>query len=229
MLALTFLQMHWSFLAFDAWCFYYIILPWVSEKQPILAEQAVHQYPWFSWIPQRNAFRIGIFLHFSPIYIFSIGILGMPVQRFCGIRYAGCCTMLMQNAAPFYASKTNLSGANCRSTTLWSEISLQLLHSRLHNRLIPVVQRSLLEKSGGKCFRFRTAAALHGLVSVVSYSLASVKRRCDCSSQKWPDVRWMGSRLAYTCQPRDLNFKRILITSPHLTHLWMEMSNSFSF
>ena len=99
------------------------------------------------------------FSTFSPIYIFSIGILGMPVQRFCGIRYAGCCTMLMQNAAPFYASKTNLSGANCRSTTLCSEISLQLLHSRLHNRLIPVVQRSLLEKSGGKCFRFRTAAA----------------------------------------------------------------------
>ena len=76
--------------------------------------------------------------------------------------------MLMQNAAPFYASKTNLSGANCRSTTLCSEISLQLLHSRLHNRLIPVVQRSLLEKSGGKCFRFRTAAALHGVVSVVA-------------------------------------------------------------
>jgi len=24
--------------------------PWVSEKQPILAEQAVHQSPWFSWI-----------------------------------------------------------------------------------------------------------------------------------------------------------------------------------
>ena len=143
------------------WCLVFLLYytPWVSEKQPILAEQAVHQYPWFSWIPQRNAFRIGIFLHFSPIYIFSIGILGMPVQRFCGIRYAGCCTMLMQNAAPFYASKTNLSGANCRSTTLWSEISLQLLHSRLHNRLIPVVQRSLLEKSGGKCFRFRTAAA----------------------------------------------------------------------
>jgi len=108
------------------------------------------------------------FSTFSPIYFFSIGILGMPVQRFCGIRYAGCCTMLMQNAAPFYASKTNLSGANCRSTTLCSEISLQLLHSRLHNRLIPVVQRSLLEKSGGKCFRFRTAAALQGVVSVVA-------------------------------------------------------------
>ena len=45
------------------------------------------------------------FSTFSPIYFFSIGILGMPVQRFCGIRYAGCCTMLMQNAAPFYASK----------------------------------------------------------------------------------------------------------------------------
>ena len=99
---------------------------------------------------------------------FSIGILRTTVQRFYGIGYAGCCTMLMQNAAPFYASKTNLSGASCRSTTLCSEISLQLFHSRLHNRLIPVVQRSLLEKSGGKCFRFRTAAALHGLVSVVA-------------------------------------------------------------
>ena len=157
-----------------------------------MAEQAVHQYPWFSWIPQRNAFRIGIFLHFSPIYIFSIGILGMPVQRFCGIRYAGCCTMLMQNAAPFYASKTNLSGANCRSSLCY-EISLQLLHSRLHNRVItnPSGSEILIRKKAG-ANASGSGQQQRCMGSSVWWQLvlssASVKRRCDCSSRKWPDV-----------------------------------------
>jgi hypothetical protein len=153
MLALTFLQMHCSFLAFDAWCFYHT--PLGLRKATIFAEQAVHQSPWFSWIcPKEMPFTISLFYSVSNIcmfwnnniYVFSIGLVGTTVQRFCVIRYAGCCTLLMQNVAPFYASKTNLSVANCRSTL--SEISLQSLHSRLRNRLIPVVQRSSLEKAG---------------------------------------------------------------------------------
>jgi len=50
------------------WCLVFLLYytPWVSEKQPILAEQAVHQSPWFSWICS------SIFANFSLFSMFFL-------------------------------------------------------------------------------------------------------------------------------------------------------------
>jgi hypothetical protein len=79
------------------------------------------------------------------------------------------------------------------------------------DKLMPVVQKSLQRHGHGRISYGLGSSELVSVCWQVALSEASV--------QTWTDGCRRMARLSHTCQARDLNPKRILITSRHLTHL----------